>query len=75
MGRPFKLMIEDQPVFLCCQSCEEKAKAKPKETVATVIELRRTKGAVQKLPARLLRNRTTRKMTEVNGYPGQEAQS
>jgi Cu(I)/Ag(I) efflux system membrane fusion protein len=34
MGEPVKLMIEGQPVFLCCAGCKKKALADPKVTVA-----------------------------------------
>jgi uncharacterized protein (TIGR03000 family) len=39
VGVPFKVMVKDQPVFLCCQGCEEKAKAEPEKTLARVKEL------------------------------------
>ncbi|HWB09488.1 MAG TPA: efflux RND transporter periplasmic adaptor subunit [Pirellulales bacterium] len=39
MGRPVKLMIEGQPVFLCCEGCQDAAKADPKKTLAKVKEL------------------------------------
>jgi Cu(I)/Ag(I) efflux system membrane fusion protein len=41
MGPPFKVTIEGQPVFLCCGSCEEKAKADPKKTLEIVEQLKR----------------------------------
>ncbi|HEY2157065.1 MAG TPA: hypothetical protein VGH33_15660, partial [Isosphaeraceae bacterium] len=34
MGKPVKVTLKDQAVFLCCDSCEEDAKAKPDETLA-----------------------------------------
>ena len=34
MGSPMKLMIEGQPVFLCCEGCKEKALSEPAETLA-----------------------------------------
>jgi hypothetical protein len=40
MGEPFKVMIKDQPVFLCCDGCEKKAKADPDKTLAKVAELK-----------------------------------
>jgi Cu(I)/Ag(I) efflux system membrane fusion protein len=40
MGTPFKLMIEGQPVFLCCEGCQEKAVANSKETLNKAIQLR-----------------------------------
>src|SRR5262249_53284525 len=44
MGRPVKLLLDGQPVFLCCASCEEKAKADPKKTLGIVADLK--KGAL-----------------------------
>ncbi len=40
MGTPIKLIIEDQPVFICCEGCEEPAKEDPKATLASVTELK-----------------------------------
>jgi hypothetical protein len=40
MGTPVKLMIEDQPVFVCCPGCKPKALADPQVTLKTVEELR-----------------------------------
>lgn len=36
MGVPIKIMLNDQPVFLCCASCERKAKADPEKTLKDV---------------------------------------
>ena len=40
MGTPYKVMIEGQPVFLCCKSCEKEALAHPEQTLARVKELK-----------------------------------
>ena len=40
MGVPVKLMIDGQPVFLCCAGCKEQALDKPEETLAKVDELK-----------------------------------
>lgn len=40
MGAPFKLMIKDQPVFLCCKACKNKALKDPDKTLAKVEELK-----------------------------------
>jgi hypothetical protein len=40
MGAPIKIMIEDQPVFLCCAGCKRRAMADPTKTLATVGELK-----------------------------------
>jgi membrane fusion protein, copper/silver efflux system len=40
MGKPFKVMVEGEPVFLCCEGCKADALANPKETVAKVRQMR-----------------------------------
>jgi uncharacterized protein (TIGR03000 family) len=44
MGKPTKLTIRGQPVFLCCPDCAEKARENPDKTLAVLKELKR-KGA------------------------------
>lgn len=45
MGKPVKVMIKDQPVFLCCDGCEDKAKADPDRALRKVEQLKtRVKG-------------------------------
>ena len=40
MGKPYKIMIEDQPVFLCCAGCKDEALKDPQATLAKVEELK-----------------------------------
>jgi hypothetical protein len=40
MGKPFKVMVKDQPVFLCCKGCETAALEDPDKTLAAVKELK-----------------------------------
>ena len=40
MGPPLKLMVNDQPVFVCCKGCEKKATSHPDQTLAKVAELK-----------------------------------
>lgn len=40
MGKPYKILIEDQPVFLCCAGCEDEARKDPKKTLSKVDELK-----------------------------------
>lgn len=40
MGPPLKVMVRDQPVFLCCKGCQRKALADPDKTLAAVAELK-----------------------------------
>jgi hypothetical protein len=39
MGVPVKIMIQDQPVFLCCKGCVDQALKSPEKTLARVKEL------------------------------------
>ena len=43
MGPPVKVMLEGQPVFLCCDGCRQEALAKPKETLAQATQLKTAK--------------------------------
>jgi hypothetical protein len=40
MDVPVKVMLKDQPVFLCCKGCEKAAKKDPDKTLAKVKELK-----------------------------------
>ena len=40
MGPPLKVMIEGQPVFLCCSGCEKNALEHPQQMLAKVAELK-----------------------------------
>lgn len=44
MGVPVKLMINDQPVFICCKSCEKEARKDPEKTLKKVEELKKNGG-------------------------------
>ena len=50
MGVPYKVMLNNQPVFLCCDGCETRAKAHADRTLAKVQQLReqRAKGEQSK---------------------------
>jgi hypothetical protein len=43
MGAPIKVMIKDQPVFLCCKGCQKEALADPDKTLAKVEALKAKK--------------------------------
>jgi membrane fusion protein, copper/silver efflux system len=45
MGEPVKLVIEGQPVFLCCLGCKKGALADPQATLAKVAALKQKKPA------------------------------
>jgi Cu(I)/Ag(I) efflux system membrane fusion protein len=47
MGPPVKLMIDGQPVFLCCKGCERKALANPQATLARVQELKKANAGAK----------------------------
>jgi hypothetical protein len=40
MGPPIKVMVNAQPVFVCCKGCEKKALSNPDKTLAKVAELK-----------------------------------
>ncbi len=48
MGTPIKIMVKDQPVFLCCAGCRRKALANPDRTLATAAELKAKVAATAK---------------------------
>lgn len=40
MGAPVKLMIEGQPVFLCCEGCKDAALKDPQAILAALVKLK-----------------------------------
>ena len=40
MGKPVKVMVKGQPVFLCCKGCQAKAQADPDKALRRVEELK-----------------------------------
>jgi hypothetical protein len=40
MGKPIKVMIQGQPVFLCCKGCEKMSQKDAEKTLATVERLK-----------------------------------
>lgn len=45
MGPPVKLVLNDQPVFVCCEGCNKRATSNPEATVAKAAKLKdRVKG-------------------------------
>jgi hypothetical protein len=46
MGKPVKLIINGEPVFICCEGCEQRARAKPEQTLATVKHLTENRKTV-----------------------------
>lgn len=47
MGVPHKVMIQGQPVFLCCEGCEDDAAANPGQTLKDLKKLRQKAGGGQ----------------------------
>src|SRR4051794_8200601 len=41
MGKPYKVMVKGEPVFLCCDGCEKEALKDPDATLAKVAELKK----------------------------------
>jgi hypothetical protein len=50
MDKPYKIMIEGQPVFLCCGGCKKEAQKDPQKTLAKVAELKKKAAAETKAP-------------------------
>jgi hypothetical protein len=50
MGKPIKVMIKDQAVFLCCKGCQKAAEKDPEATLATVKELKKKNAPAPKDP-------------------------
>ncbi len=48
MGAPVKVMIEGQPVFVCCEGCREDALSDPKATLSKVENLKKAAAAATK---------------------------
>jgi multidrug efflux pump subunit AcrA (membrane-fusion protein) len=48
MGVPTKILIQGQPVFMCCSGCSEHATANQAKTLAKVKELKANYGSSQK---------------------------
>jgi hypothetical protein len=44
MGVPVKVMLDNQPVFLCCDGCKKQAQDHPQETLAKVQKLKEGKS-------------------------------
>jgi hypothetical protein len=40
MGTPAKVMVKGQPVFLCCEGCEDEAKTHADRTLEKVKDLK-----------------------------------
>jgi hypothetical protein len=40
MGVPIKVLVKDQPVFVCCKGCDKTALKDPDKTLRTVKELK-----------------------------------
>jgi Cu(I)/Ag(I) efflux system membrane fusion protein len=45
MGKPVKLTLKGETVFLCCKGCETKARANEEQTLKKVADLKAGKGA------------------------------
>lgn len=45
MGVPMKIMLQGEPVFLCCDGCETRARAHADRTLAKVSDLKKKTAA------------------------------
>lgn len=50
MGKPIKVMLKDQPVFLCCGGCAKTAKKDPDKTLADVQKMKAANAAAKEEP-------------------------
>lgn len=50
MGVPVKVLVDGEPVFLCCPACRAGALENPKETLSKVRELKLKKGGTKSAP-------------------------
>lgn len=61
MGVPFKLLVKDQPVFVCCKGCQRKALADPDKTLAKLEEFKaKLRGSSRALSRLATKCRTSR---------------
>lgn len=68
MGAPVKVMVNEQPVFVCCNGCRENALASPDQTLANVATLKK-KTAEIKIQANLMKLPTNdRAAAKAQGY-------
>lgn len=44
MGTPVKIMLKDQPIFLCCKGCVDKARSNPDQTLEKVQKIKAKKN-------------------------------
>jgi hypothetical protein len=47
MGTPVKILVQGQPVFLCCDGCTKKALANPEKTLARAREMKEKNGVTK----------------------------
>lgn len=50
MGTPIKMMVNGKPVFLCCESCQEKAAENSARTLKTAEKLKESTTELAELP-------------------------
>jgi hypothetical protein len=41
MGKPYRIEIDGQPIFLCCSGCADDARADPKKTLDQVAQFKK----------------------------------
>lgn len=68
MGPPMKVMIKDQPVFVCCKGCVRKALANPEATLARVAQLKAWVEAAEIETSLSKLNPEDRRLAEAQGY-------
>ncbi|HKA08067.1 MAG TPA: efflux RND transporter periplasmic adaptor subunit, partial [Gemmataceae bacterium] len=53
MGKPVKLMLNGQPVFVCCKSCVKQAETEPAKTLQRVEDMRTKRAAAEEVDAKV----------------------
>jgi len=61
MGTPIKVMVDEQPVFVCCKGCTRKALANPERTLQIVAQLQINESLARLSPE-------DRKLAQAQGY-------
>jgi hypothetical protein len=82
MGPPIKLMIDGQPVFICCPACKKSANDQPQETLEKTKKLKASKPAapaksdqVNTSPAKKLETKIAAALAKLTAEDRQLAES
>ena len=68
MGTPVKVMVNNQPVFVCCNGCRQKALANPARTLAMVEQLKAQTAEAETNASLAKLSPEDRKLAVAQGY-------